>query len=175
MKADKSLATYRRMRTQPLWRLLASVNGPTVMGLLQTHLYDDERSLPASIFHERIERELERLRNAGEEWPQTAQAYVAGWLAEGYLERRFPAGVSEEVYELSTSTIEAIRFVSGLVKPHSAATESRLGLVKTTDTLHYTLPLTSSKLRSLSQWVLHDPALQALPGGMADGDAAPID
>jgi hypothetical protein len=129
MKADKSLATYRRMRAQPLWRLLASVNGPTVMGLLQTHLYDEERSLPASIFHERIERELERLRNAGEDWPQTAQAYVAGWLAEGYLERRFPAGVSEEEYELSTSTIEAIRFVSGLVKPHSAATESRLGLV----------------------------------------------
>lgn len=129
MKADKSLATYRRMRAQPLWRLLASVNGPTVMGLLQTHLYDEERSLPASIFHERIERELERLRNAGEDWPQTAQAYVAGWLGEGYLERRFPAGVSEEEYELSTSAIEAIRFVSGLVKPHSAATESRLGLV----------------------------------------------
>ncbi|MES2743095.1 MAG: DUF3375 domain-containing protein [Pseudomonadota bacterium] len=129
MKADKSLATYRRMRTQPLWRLLASVNGPTVLGLLQTHLYDDERSLPASIFHERIERDLERLRNLGEDWPQTAQAYVAGWLGEAYLERRFPSGVAEEQYELSSTTVEAIRFVSGLIKPHSAATESRLSLV----------------------------------------------
>ncbi len=129
MKADKSLATYRRMRSQPLWRLLASVHGPTVLGLLQTHLYDEERSLPASIFHERIERDLERLRNLGEDWPQTAQAYVAGWLGEAYLERRFPSGVAEEEYELSSASVEAIRFVSGLIKPHSAATESRLSLV----------------------------------------------
>ncbi|HEX8403350.1 MAG TPA: DUF3375 domain-containing protein, partial [Duganella sp.] len=46
--------------------------------------------------------------------------------------------------------------------------------VKATDTLHYALPLTSSKLASLSQWVLHDPAMQALPGAMRDGEAAPI-
>ena len=54
---------------------------------------------------------------------------MAGWLAEGYLERRYPNGASEEEYELSTSTIEAIRFTAGQVKPHSAATETRLGLV----------------------------------------------
>ena len=129
MKAEKSLATYRRLRQQPLWRLLAAGSGPTVLALLQTHLYDTERRLPASIFHERIARDLEHLRSTGEDWPQTAQAYVAGWLAEGYLERRYPSGASEEEYELSTSTIEAIRFTAGQVKPHSAATETRLGLV----------------------------------------------
>ena len=129
MKADKPLATYRRLRQQPLWRLLAAGHGPTILGLLQTHLYDAERSLPASIFHERIGRELERLRSLGEEWPQTPQAYVAGWLAEGYLERHFPSGSSEEQYELSTATVEAIRFIGALVKPHASATESRLGLV----------------------------------------------
>ena len=129
MKADKTLATYRRMRTQPMWRLLAAGNGPTVLGLLQTHLYDAERSLPASILHERIARELERLRSLGEDWPQTAQNYVTGWLAEGFLERRFPPGSSEEEYELASSTIEAIRFLSSLIKPHASATESRLGLV----------------------------------------------
>jgi hypothetical protein len=129
MKPEKSLATYRQLRTQPLWRLLAAATGPTVIALLQTHLYDSERSLPASILHERIERDLETLRNHGEDWPQTAQAYVAGWLADGYLERRFPAGSREEEYELTTSTVDAIRFVSSLVRPHSAATESRLSLV----------------------------------------------
>jgi hypothetical protein len=129
MKADKTIATYRRMRAQPLWRLLASDNGPVVIGLLQTHLYESERSLPASIFHERIGRDLEDLRVQGGDFPQTAQAYVASWLADGYLERRFPAGAAEEEYELSTTTAEAIRFVSGLVQPHSAATESRLALV----------------------------------------------
>ncbi len=87
MKADKAIATYRRMRAQPLWRLLASTTGPTVIGLLQSHLYEGERSLPASIFHERIARDLEELRAQGEDFPQTAQAYVASWLADGYLER----------------------------------------------------------------------------------------
>lgn len=129
MKAHKSLAIYRRMRTLPLWRLLASPHGPTVIALLQTHLYEGERRLPASIFHERIERELEHLRSLGEEWPQTAQMYVASWLADGYLERRFPPGSKEEEYELATSTIEAIRFISAIEKPHTAATESRLTLV----------------------------------------------
>jgi hypothetical protein len=117
------------MRTQPLWKLLASANGPTVIGLLQSHLYENERSLPASILHERIGRDLEALREQGIELPQTAQAYIAGWLAEGFLERRFPAGVTEEEYELSTATVEAIRFLSSMDQPHSAATESRLALV----------------------------------------------
>jgi hypothetical protein len=129
MKADKALATNRRLRQQPLWRLLAAPSGPAALALLQTHLYEGERTLPASIFHERIARDLEQLRGLGEDWPQTAQAYVAAWLADGHLERRFPPGASEEEYELATSTIEAIRFVAGQVKPHSAATETRLGLV----------------------------------------------
>ena len=129
MKADKVIAIYRRMRKEPLWRLLASANGPFVIGLLQSHLYESERSLPASILHERIGRDLEVLRAQGEDFPQTAQAYIAGWLAEGYLERRFPAGANEEEYELSTAAVEAIRFLSSLEQPHSAATESRLALV----------------------------------------------
>ncbi len=129
MKAEKTIAIYRRLRTQPLWRLLAADNGPTILGLLQTQLYDNERSLPASIFHERIGRELETLRAQGDNFPQTAQAYVADWLTNGYLERRFPANATEEEYELSSPAVQAIRFVSNLVQPYSAATESRLTLL----------------------------------------------
>ena len=129
MKADKHIATYRRLRAQPLWRLLASGNGATVLGLLQSHLYEKERSLPASILFERLTRDLEELRTQGNDLPQTAQAYVAGWLSEGYLERRFPPGATEEEYELSTATVEVIRFLSGIAEPHSVATESRLSLV----------------------------------------------
>lgn len=129
MKADKNIAIYRRMRNQPLWRLLASGNGPTVIGLLQSHLYEKERSLPASILFERLTRDLEELRAQGDDFPQTAQAYVANWLNDGYLERRFPAGATEEEYELSTAAVEAIRFLSSIAEPHSAATESRLSLV----------------------------------------------
>lgn len=50
VKADKAIATYRRMRVQPLWRMLASNSIPTVIGLLHAHLYESERSLPTSIF-----------------------------------------------------------------------------------------------------------------------------
>lgn len=80
MKADKAIATYRRMRAQPLWRLLASTTGPTVIGLLQSHLYESERSLPASIFHERIARDLEELRAQGEDFPKRHRRMSpAGW------------------------------------------------------------------------------------------------
>lgn len=129
MKAEKNIATYRRMRTQPMWRLLASDNGPTVLGLLQSHLYEKERSLPASILFERLTRDLEELRAQGDYLPQTAQAYVASWLSDGYLERRFRSAATEEEYELSAATVAAIRFLSGIAEPHSAATESRLSLV----------------------------------------------
>jgi hypothetical protein len=129
MKADKAITTYRRMRMEPLWRLLASANGPVVIGLLQSHLYENERSLPASILHERIGRDLEMLRIQGEDLPQSAQGYVASWLESGFLERRFPPGTSEEEYELSTAAVDAIRFVTSINQPHSAATESRLALV----------------------------------------------
>lgn len=69
MKAEKALATCRRLRGQPLWRLLASSHGPTVLGLLQTHLYEAERSLPASIFHERIGRGEEGVQRAATSLP----------------------------------------------------------------------------------------------------------
>ncbi|MCL1790682.1 MAG: DUF3375 domain-containing protein [Peptococcaceae bacterium] len=129
MKTTKTIATYRRLRSGPLWRLLASDNGPTVIGLLQSHLYETQRTLPSSVLHERVERDLEVLRAQGEDFPQTAQAYIASWLADGYLERRFPVGASSEEYELSTATIDAIRFLSNMVQPHATATESRLALV----------------------------------------------
>jgi hypothetical protein len=129
IKSPRFIAAYRRLRDQPLWKLLAAEHAPVVIALLQTHLFESDRSLPASIFHERIERDLEELRAQGLVLPQTAQAYVADWLRAGYLERRYPAGASEEEYELSVAAAEAIHFVAGLVEPRAAATESRLTVV----------------------------------------------
>lgn len=129
MKADKVLATYARLRTQPLWRLLAADHGPIIISLLQVHFLEGEKSLPASILHERLGRDLEDLRARGEDLPQTAQAYVADWLANGYLERRFRAGAAEEEYELSTAAANAVRFAMSLVESRTAATESRLAIV----------------------------------------------
>lgn len=109
--------------------MLASRHAPFVIGLLRTHLYEGESRIPASVFHERIGRDLDELRARGEDFPQPAQAYVAEWLREGYLERRFPAGAAEEEYELSSAAATAIRFIAGLAEPRTAATESRLSVV----------------------------------------------
>lgn len=117
------------MRNEPLWQLLASDNGPVIIGLLQFHLYEEQHKLPASILLERLGQDLEELRTKGDNLPQTAQAYVAKWVKNGYLERHFPSGASEEEYELTTAAVEAIRFLSGIYQPHSVATESRLSLV----------------------------------------------
>nr|VFJ59317.1 MAG: Protein of unknown function (DUF3375) [Candidatus Kentron sp. FW] len=54
---------------------------------------------------------------------------MASWLGDGYLERRFSPGASEEEYELSTAAVEAIRFLSAIAQPRSTVTESRLSLV----------------------------------------------
>ncbi len=129
MKTYTRVSTYRRLRGEPLWRLLAADHAPVALGLLQTLLLDGERMLPASILHERLARELDELRGRGVDMPRTAQAYVADWLSAGWLERRFPEGAGEEQYELSTQAIQAIRIVSGLDTTRSAATESRLALV----------------------------------------------
>lgn len=129
MKAERIIGSYRRLRAQATWGLLAADNGPIAIALLQAHLLEGERSLPASIFHDRIGRDLEELRAQGIDLPQTAQAYVAQWLSSGYIERRFPAGAVEEQYELSSSAAAAIRFVSSLIEPRTSATESRLAAV----------------------------------------------
>lgn len=129
MKAEKTIATFLRLREGPVWRLLAADNGPIVIGLLQAHLLEAERSIPASILFERLGRDLEGLRARGENLRQTAQGYVADWLAAGYLTRRFPAGAAEEEYELTTAAAAAIRFIAALTQERSAATESRLSNV----------------------------------------------
>ena len=151
MKAAKAIATYRRLREQPLWRLLAAHNAPATLSLLQAHLYEGQTSLPASILHERLARDLETLRAGGEDLPQTAQAYLADWLRDGYLERRFPAGAAEEEYELSSAAASAIRVIGGLMERRSAATESRLAVViqQLMELSEVTDPNPESRLRRL--------------------------
>ena len=129
MKTFAKAALWLRLRQQPTWKLLAADNAPLIAALLQSLLLDAERQLPASLLHERLARELDELRAHGHSAPRTAQAYVAEWLGAGWLERRFPEGVSEEMYELSTQAIGALRFLGSLDASRSVATESRLALV----------------------------------------------
>lgn len=129
MNIMKGVATYQRLRADPVWRLLAADNAPILVAVLQANLLDGESKLQASILYERLTRNLEDLRTAGEDMPQTAQAYVMNWLAQGWLIRRFPTGAAEEEYELSADAARAIRMIRDLDQPRTVATESRLSVV----------------------------------------------
>ena len=67
------------------------------------------------------------------------------------------------------------RRVNQLLKEAQRAALTIKDEVKATESLEYSLELTSSRLRSLSQWVLYDPALQAEPEAMREGEPPPID
>ena len=129
MKVAHQLANNEQLRSEPAWKLLAAHNAPVIVALLRIHLFDKERRLPSSILNERINRDLELLRAEGRDLPQSAQAYLSQWLAEGFLERTYQPGASEEVYELSAGVIQVIRFCESLTQRRTVATESRLSLV----------------------------------------------
>jgi hypothetical protein len=129
MSSVKTIAQLRQLRQQPLWKLLASHNAPIVLAVLQELLLGEHKIMPASALHERLTQELQRLKQAGEEIPPSAQVHVAAWLSEGWLTRRLPAGAQEEQYELTTDAVTAIRFLQGVLQPRVLATESRLATV----------------------------------------------
>lgn len=129
MKALRASAAFFALRSKPLWRLLAADKAPLIMGLLQSLLLDQEKTLSSSVFHERLARELELFRGQGYDLPQTAQGYAADWIAEGWLSRRFPSGASEEEFELTAEAAASLRFINSILKPRTTATESRLANV----------------------------------------------
>jgi hypothetical protein len=124
----KFVAVYDRLLKNPLWKLLAADNAPAIF-LLRSNLIDGDTKLPASIFRDRLAKDIEDLRASRIDLPRTAQGYIADWVAHGWLTRRFPAGAAEEEYELSVDAARAIRMIRGLIEPRTAATESRLSLV----------------------------------------------
>ena len=131
MRAGQHIAEYRRLKEEnPAWRLFNAQQGPAIIGLLQQHLYDEQKTLRASALFERLGRDLDELRAKGEDWPHPPQRYVANWVRDRYLMRRLSADGVEEEYELSLPMVELIRFLSGLARPRrKTATESRLGAV----------------------------------------------
>lgn len=129
MKALRTSAALLALRDRPMWRLLAADKGPLVMGLLQGLLLEQEKTLPSSVFVERLTRELDVLRGHGHDLPQMAQGYITNWIDEGWLSRRFPSGASEEEFELTADAVTALRFINSVLRPRTAATESRLATV----------------------------------------------
>lgn len=129
MKVIRASESNLSLREGRVWKLLAADLGPLVLAMLQSLFQDEEKTLPGSVLHERLTRDIDALRGHGHNLPQAAQGYVADWLMQGWIERRFPPGASEEVFELTADAVNALRFVSTLLKPRTTATESRLASV----------------------------------------------
>lgn len=126
--ARELTARYRTLRDAPMWRLLASQQGPLVIGILQALFYEEERTLPGSVFLERLaplwaEATLEAVS------PEDARALAARFVREGYLVTRLPAGALEEQYELTAGALEAIRILSRALTRRSGPSESRLEML----------------------------------------------
>ena len=129
MKAARASHAYEELRNGRVWMLLAADKASLVIALLQSLFNEDDKTLQSSVLLERLTRDLESLRAQGHALPQTAQGYVAAWLDQGWLTRRFPVGASEEELELTAEAAAALRFIDGLLKPRTTATESRLASV----------------------------------------------
>ena len=129
MKAVRLAEAYRTLREGRVWKLLKADNGPFYLALLESLFTEEEKVLPVSVAVERLGRDLDLLRAHGHALTPTAQVYVSEWLSAGWLVRRFPVGAPEEVLELSAESAAAVRWVSTLEKPRTAATESRLASV----------------------------------------------
>lgn len=80
MNAVRIAASPRRLREQPQWQLLAAIKAAPILAVLHAVLFEGDSVLAGSVLTERIARELDALRESGEDLPQTAQAYVADWL-----------------------------------------------------------------------------------------------
>jgi hypothetical protein len=122
-------ASLRKLREQPMMKLLVADRAPLIAALLDNLLMGDDKALSASVMEERLNRDIQILRSAGHELPYQASGYLNEWLNFGWLSRRLPGGASEEEYTLTSDAASAVRFLIGAVQPRRSATESHLAIV----------------------------------------------
>lgn len=122
-------ATLRNQRELPTWKLLLADRAPLIAALLNNLLLGADKALSASVMEERLTRDLQALRAAGNDLPHEATGYLNEWLNSGWLSRRLPAGASEEEYTLTSDAASAVRFLMSSSQPRRSATESHLAIV----------------------------------------------
>lgn len=91
MNAARIAASLRVLREQPQWQLLAAIKAAPILAVLRAVLFEGGSVLAGTVLTERVARELDALRESGEDLPQTAQAYLADWLRQGWA-RQAPSG-----------------------------------------------------------------------------------
>ncbi len=120
--------SYKVLRHQTAWSLLAADTGPETLALLQTLLFETDRRLPNSVFVDRLMRLLNEM-SVESVSREAAAARIVQWRQAGYVVRSLTDRDAEPVYELSVGAFEAIRFISGQTVTRISPTESRLELL----------------------------------------------
>lgn len=111
------------------WRLLRADNAHLIAGILGAHLGGEQRRLDAAELYERVDADLDQLRDYGLELPRNGQGYCSDWRSAGFLIRRPIADARGETFELSAGVLAAIRTLDALAAPRQSATESRLASI----------------------------------------------
>ncbi|NQX28317.1 DUF3375 domain-containing protein [Microbacteriaceae bacterium VKM Ac-2854] len=166
-----ALALRRLRDDSAAWSLLRAENAPIAAAILDRHLGAEQRRLPVPELIDRVDAELDLLRDHGFELPRTAQAYCADWRALGILVRRPSETTRSETFELSPDALTAIRFLTQLATPQQSVTESRLATIaeRLAALARETDPDSSSRLAQLqAQRDRIDAEIAAVQGGTID-------
>ncbi len=122
----RALRLIQLLEEDAAWRLLRADNAPVVAALLGERLRAENARMDADELYERIDADLDDLRNHGLVLPQTARAYVTQWRNAGFIVRRATEATRGETFELSSAGIVALRFLDSREAPRRSLTESRL-------------------------------------------------
>lgn len=120
----------RLVADSPAMTLLRADLLPVTAAVLGTILDNPPVTMDVAEFLERADDALDQLRDMGVDAPQTAQAYLTGWIGQGLLVRQSGQARLETV-RLSSSALDALDFLRRLENPQSTVTSSRLATVTT--------------------------------------------
>lgn len=124
---------YRRLQQEaPEWSLLRARNAGLIVAVVQEYFPPEQRVRAAADVIAELDTDLELLREAGAELESAASAYVANWVAAGYLIRRPGATRGSETLAPSAAALNAAAMVHGIEAPQRAASASRLGSISST-------------------------------------------
>ncbi|MEN9865778.1 MAG: hypothetical protein RL748_1368 [Pseudomonadota bacterium] len=121
-------ATLESLRqNHPAWRLLCSPHAPLIAAFLQrVFVTPNVRVMAQANLVEALDDELFAVREAGAEFPRSAQEYLNDWAEHGYLRKFYAQGSDEPQFDLSVASEKALGWLENLAERQFVGTESRL-------------------------------------------------
>ncbi len=116
-------------KSHPAIRLMRAEHAPLVISFLdRAFIRQNERVMSQSDLVSRLDDTLYGLREAGEDFPRSALAYLDEWASDekGWLRKFYPENTDEPHYDLTPQTEKTLAWIDGLSEREFVGTESRL-------------------------------------------------